>query len=84
MNDFTSALEVLQDFSSAQIREQFEKVVKKNEIGFGRVMPALRLALTGQGSGPDLMEVMEIIGKSETITRIEFAINHLNDKIKVS
>lgn len=82
--DFKSALEGLQDFNSAPIRQQFEQIVARNEIGFGRVMPALRLAITGEGSGPDLMEVMEIIGKNETISRIEFAINHLNDKIKVS
>lgn len=82
--EFKSALEALQDFTSAMVRQQFQRIVEGNEIGFGRVMPALRLAITGEGSGPDLMEVMEIIGKNETITRIEFAINHLNDQIKVN
>ena len=81
---FKSALEGLNNFTSAQIREQFQQIIERNEIGFGRVMPALRLTITGEGSGPDLMEVMEIIGKNETIRRIEFAIHHLSDKIKIS
>ncbi len=82
--DFKSALEGLHDFTSEPIKELFQQVIEKNEVGFGRVMPAVRLAITGLGSGPDLMEIMEIIGKNETIARIEFAINHLNDRIKVS
>ena len=42
-------------------------------------MPALRVSITGLGGGPDLSAVMEIIGKEESIQRIETALH----KIKI-
>ena len=39
-------------------------------VGFGKVMPALRLALTGTGGGPDIFDIISIIGREETKVRI--------------
>ena len=49
----------------------------------GVLMPVLRLSLTGSGSGPDLMGIMETLGREETVNRIDHAISKLSDKIKV-
>ena len=49
----------------------------------GKVLQALRLAITGKGAGPDLMEIIEVLGKSEAVSRINKAIAVLNDKLKV-
>jgi glutamyl-tRNA synthetase len=49
--------------------------------GFGKIMPGLRLALTGAGKGPDLMQVMEILGKEETIKRLNKAIIDLGEAL---
>jgi glutamyl-tRNA synthetase len=35
----------------------------------------------GAGAGPDLMMVMEIIGKDEVIKRIDHALKNLNVKV---
>lgn len=37
----------------------------------GRLMLPLRVAVTGQGSGPDLMPLLEIIGREQTVRRID-------------
>jgi glutamyl-tRNA synthetase len=37
-------------------------------------MPGLRLALTGAAGGPDLMQIISILGPNETAERIEYAI----------
>ena len=42
-------------------------------------MPGLRLAITGLGKGPDLMKIMEILGKEETVRRLNRAITNLAD-----
>lgn len=47
-------------------------------MGIGKVMPGLRLALTGSGGGPDLMDIMLVLGQKETVHRIRKAINELN------
>jgi glutamyl-tRNA synthetase len=51
-----------------------EEVVKEQEIGFGKIGQPLRIALMGKLSGPGLDVVMSIIGRDETLSRIEAAI----------
>ena len=43
----------------------------------GNLLPAFRLALTGIGMGPSLFNIAEIIGKQETINRLENAIQNI-------
>jgi glutamyl-tRNA synthetase len=49
------------------------------ELGLGRVMPVLRVALTGQAGGPDLMEIIAILGPAEVAERIGIALNTINE-----
>jgi glutamyl-tRNA synthetase len=59
-----------------------EKVTTTLGIGTGKILQAARLAVTGTAGGPDLMMIIEIIGKNEVITRIDHALQTL--KVKVS
>jgi glutamyl-tRNA synthetase len=43
----------------------------------GKVMMPLRLSLVGELKGPDVPDLMEMIGKEETISRITKAIETL-------
>lgn len=62
-------------------KEGLEKEVKawitSRETGFGKVMMPLRLILVGTMTGPDLFEIMHIIGKEETLKRIDYALETL-------
>ena len=78
---FQDALQKLDSFNAAVARETLEQVAAAQGIGPGKVLQALRLAITGQGGGPDLMVIMEIIGKNEVIQRIDRAIKTLPVKI---
>ncbi len=51
--------------------------ITDNDIGFGKVMMPLRFALVGALQGPDVFEIMFMIGKNETVKRIENAIQSL-------
>jgi glutamyl-tRNA synthetase len=51
-----------------------QEVVDEMGIGFGKIGQPLRIALLGKMSGPGLDSVMAIIGKVETLERIEKAI----------
>jgi len=72
--DLKERLEKIDDFKSEQIEEDFKEVLLKKNIGMGQLLPAFRLALTGIGMGPSLFNIAEIIGKEETIQRIDAAI----------
>lgn len=47
------------------------------EVGRGNVLWPLRTCLTGLEKSPDPFSVSEILGKTETLSRIDFAINLL-------
>lgn len=76
---FNKALHTLDPFNNESIHGLLEEHLKSADWGFGMIMPVLRLALTGTAKGPDLMKVMEILGKEETVNRIKHAINELSN-----
>jgi len=49
-----------------------------NEYKSGLLYNAVRLALVGEGKGPHLFEIVELLGKEETIYRIRQSVNALN------
>ncbi len=51
--------------------EVIEEVVQQKEIGFGKIGQPLRVALTGKLGGPDLADIMAIIGKDEVTKRVK-------------
>ena len=61
--------------------EKSEKIVKEwiAEKGYntGRIMNAFRLCMVGEAKGPSLFEIAELIGKEETLKRIDFALEKL-------
>ena len=69
-----SVLENVGEFSSANIETIVKDWMTKNEIGMGKVMQPFRLSLVGALKGPHLFDIVELIGKEETIKRLEKAI----------
>lgn len=71
---FKGELKNVPDFTAENAKHTLHTALEQAGVKIGKVMPALRLALTGLGGGPDLMQIMEIIGPEETAKRIETAI----------
>jgi glutamyl/glutaminyl-tRNA synthetase len=74
MQELISILEKITDFSSTNIETIVKDWMTKNEIGMGKIMQPFRLSLVGALKGPHLFEIVELIGKEETIKRIEKAV----------
>lgn len=77
---YNAALQSLTSFDAPSAKQTLEEVLQQLGIGMGKVMQAVRLAITGQGGGPDLMMIMEILGKEEVSSRIETALQTLKVK----
>jgi glutamyl-tRNA synthetase len=73
----SSALNSVETFEAEHIHAAIFTALESNDIKPGKVMQALRLAITGEGKGPDLMLIIEIIGKTTAIQRIQTAIEKL-------
>jgi glutamyl-tRNA synthetase len=63
------------NFTRDKCHDAVVKYIEENEIGMGAAMNALRLSLVGKAAGPDLFTIIEMIGKEDTVARIEKAIN---------
>lgn len=77
MQQVISELGKIEDFTSTTIETALKNWMTTHEIGMGKVMQPLRLSLVGALKGPHLFDIIEMIGKAETIKRIEKAIASL-------
>ncbi len=77
MQELISVLENIGDFTSLNIETIVKDWMTGNEIGMGKVMQPFRLSLVGALKGPHLFDIVEVIGKEETIRRLEKAIASL-------
>lgn len=64
-------------WEAAPLKEGFSAFMNARGWHFGDVMNALRIALVGGNVGPDLFRICELLGKTETITRLNNAIEKL-------
>ncbi|MFT4942813.1 MAG: glutamyl-tRNA synthetase [Flavobacteriales bacterium] len=64
-------------FDAPTISEAVKGWISKEEMSFGKIMTPLRLALVGAMQGPDVFEIAAILGKEESLTRIENAISFI-------
>jgi glutamyl-tRNA synthetase len=80
MEDIAGILINVEKFNAVNAKQAVSEYIEKKELGFGAVMNALRLCIVGAGKGPDLFEIIELIGKSETITRINKAVEKLGNR----
>jgi glutamyl-tRNA synthetase len=71
IRDLLSAME---PFDAGTIDKALHEFMEQRGLGAGKVMPGLRLALVGSGTGPDVKDIMEVLGREECIRRIEFAV----------
>ncbi|MDR3581849.1 MAG: glutamate--tRNA ligase [Candidatus Pacebacteria bacterium] len=84
VNDTMDALRGALAVLEAHAANKFEKepllealTPLTNEKGRGVVLWPLRVSLSGQAASPDPMEIMEVLGKDESIARVSRAIEKL-------
>ncbi|MEN8223898.1 MAG: glutamate--tRNA ligase [Bacteroidota bacterium] len=76
----TDILAIIRDcdpFTRDILHDNVAAHLEEKQIGMGQVMIGMRLCLVGSGTGPDLFTIMEMIGKEETVRRIETGIEKL-------
>lgn len=65
----------MENCSAENIEIGFKQLHDSENIGAGQLMPLLRLALVGELKGANISQIIQIIGRQETIERIEKFIN---------
>lgn len=78
LNTVKDLIENIEVFDVENLQSTIKGWITSNEIGFGKVMMPLRLALVGALQGPDVFDIIYMIGKAEAVTRIENAVNFMS------
>lgn len=61
----------VKNWNKDKLQTKIEEFVEREEIGFGKVAQPLRAALTGSNVSPGISEVLDWLGKEESLTRIK-------------
>ena len=76
MSQLIGVLETADDSSVDGILTTVKGWITENEIGFGKIMMPLRVALVGALEGVDVFDILYLIGKNEAVKRIQTLIDH--------
>ena len=77
MTELMEVLRGIEDFSSKAAEEIVIGWITEKQYHMGNVMNAFRLAVVGECKGPHMFDITELLGKEETLARVEKAIQTL-------
>jgi len=77
LTELIQVLTDIDDFSSENTEKIVIDWITSKEYNLGGVMNAFRISVVGEAKGPHMFDITAIIGKNETIQRIQRAINNI-------
>jgi glutamyl-tRNA synthetase len=80
MTELKTVLESMDDFSSENTETVVKQWAEEEEYGLGMIMNAFRLLIVGALKGPHLFDIISIIGKEETLNRINKGLEVIGKK----
>lgn len=79
LRDVRDAYAALGAWNAAALKESIEASMAAYEIKLGKAQAPLRVAVTGRSVGPPLFESLEVLGRDETLRRIDAALARAAD-----
>jgi len=77
-NALIENLSALQEFNSVAVDTTIKSTATTSGIKPGEIMQLLRIFVSGQGAGVDLIGMLELFGKNEVIDRLNKALKKVN------
>lgn len=77
MRQLIDVLRGVDNFTSARTEEVVLGWIKENDFHMGNVMNAFRLTVVGECKGPHMFDISELLGREETIARIELGLQRI-------
>lgn len=71
-------LQTIIPFDKTQAHEQVMQYIRDNNLNMGQILNCLRIALVGEAKGPELFEIINLLGIDEVHNRIEQAIRTID------
>jgi glutamyl-tRNA synthetase len=73
-NGFNKSLRSISDWKATSLEALFKQLAETAAIKPGELQLPLRLMLVGGKFGPPVFDIAEVLGKEETLSRIEYAL----------
>ena len=70
---YRDELSTVDEFNATVLEDHFKTWLEKNELGYGDIIHALRVAVTGRPAGPGMFDCLELIGRKSCLKRIDRA-----------
>ena len=77
LNELTEVLNEITDFTAVNTEKIVLDWITAKEYNLGGIMNAFRLSVVGEPRGPHMFDIIDVLGKEETISRIKKAIEVL-------
>ncbi len=74
---YAEALATKESINAEEAKELFFSLMETHGIKAGKNMQALRMVITGAGSGPDLMAIIALMGGKAVAERIKYSVDQL-------
>lgn len=71
-------MKTIENYSSKSLEENLIAWIQEKGFNLGKVLNPIRLLLVGQTSGPHLFDIIELLGKEETLLRIDNGLRRLS------
>ena len=73
--ELKKVLNSIDSWAANELESNFKSFTDQKGIGIGKVMQPMRFLICGSLEGPSLFDLMELIGKKESLNRINYVIN---------
>lgn len=70
LQKLTARLEALSDFTKESQEAAFHEVLEEEGLKMGKLAQPVRVALTGRTASPGIYEVIDLLGKEKTLSRL--------------
>jgi glutamyl-tRNA synthetase len=77
MQQLRAVLKEVDDFNAENAEAAVKTWISEQQLPMGQVMNAFRICIVGELKGPGLFQIADLIGKKETLHRIDLAIAKL-------
>ncbi len=78
MQQIMEALEAGSAFDEPELERAFQAVMDRSGLKFGKIAQPVRVALTGKTVSPGIFEMMEALGREESLSRLKKAIAYMS------
>lgn len=77
LNELTDQISDLAEFTPDTIKQTVEQFAQTQNIGFGLILPVLRMASSGTMQGPTVFDIMALLGKEKSVQRLKYFLNEI-------